>query len=66
MSKLTGEVLGALCTKKGPDVYVACQEEILKSVSDNLERKIPDPEELNEGFMHKLTGGEKDVAQDIV
>ena len=56
-------MLGALCTRKGPNIYVACREEILKSVSDNLERKLPDSEELTGGLMHKLTGGENDTSQ---
>ncbi|CAH3155687.1 unnamed protein product [Porites evermanni] len=60
----SGEMLGALCTRKGPDIYVACREEILKSVSDNLERKLPDSEELTGGLMHKLTGGENDTSQE--
>ena len=64
--KFTGEMLGALCTRKGPDIYVACQEEILKSVSNNLERKLPDSEELTGGLMHKLTGGENDTSQETV
>ena len=64
--KFTGEMLGALCTRKGPDIYVACREEILKSVSDNLERKLPDSEELSGGLMHKLTGGEHDTSQETV
>ena len=59
-------MLGALCTRKGPDIYVACREEILKSVSDNLERKLPDSEELTGGLMHKLTGGENDTSQETV
>ena len=41
--------------RKGPDVFVACQEEILKTVSDNLERKLPDPDEVAESLVHKLT-----------
>ena len=61
----TGELLGALCTRKGPAVFVACQDEIVKSVSDNLERKILDPEEVAEGLVHKLTG-EKEIAHDTV
>ena len=64
--KFTGEMLGALCTRKGPDIYVPCREEILKSVSDNLERKLPDSEELTGGLMHKLTGGENDTSQETV
>lgn len=64
--KFTGEMLGALCTRKGPDIYVACQEEILKSVSDNLERKLPDSEVLTAGLVHKLTGEEKDTSQETV
>ena len=59
-------MLGALCTRKGPDIYVACREEILKNVSDNLERKLPDSEELTGGLMHKLTGGENDTSQETV
>ena len=59
-------MLGALCTRKGPNIYVACQEEILKSVSDNLERKLPDSKELTGGLMHKLTGGENDTSQETV
>jgi len=59
----SGELLGALCTRKGPAVFVACQDEIVKSVSDNLERKILDPEEVAEGLVHKLTG-EKEIAHD--
>ena len=59
-------MLGALCTRKGPDIYVACREEILKSVSDNLERKLPDSEELIGGLMQKLTGGENDTSQETV
>ena len=59
-------MLGALCTRKGPEVFVACREEILKNVSDNLERKILDPEEVAEGLVHKLTGGDKDTPQDAV
>ena len=61
----TGELLGALCTRKGPAVFVACQDEIVKSVSDNLERKLLDPEEVAEGLVHKLTG-EKEIAHDTV
>ena len=59
-------MLGALCTRKGPEVFVACQEEILKNVSDNLERKLPDPDEVAESLVHKLTGGEKETTQDTV
>ena len=59
-------MLGALCTRKGPDLYVACREEILKSVSDNLERKLPDSEELTGSLMHKLTGGENATSQETV
>ena len=59
-------MLGALCARKGPDVFVACQEEILKTVSDNLERKLPDPDEVAESLVHKLTSGEKDTTQDTV
>ena len=64
--KFTGEMLGALCTRKGPDIYVACREELLKSVGDNLERKLPDSEELTAGLMHKLTGEEKDTTPETV
>ena len=59
-------MLGALCTRKGPDVFVACREEILKNVSENLERKLPDPDEVAESLVHKLTGGEKDTTQESV
>ena len=34
-------MLGALCQLKGSDVYTACRETLLKSVSDNLERRLP-------------------------
>lgn len=63
---MIGEVLGALCTTKGPEVFVSCRDEILKNVSENLERKLPDPSELDQGLVYKLTGAEKDTAQDTV
>ncbi|KAK2561519.1 hypothetical protein P5673_015491 [Acropora cervicornis] len=49
------ELLGALCVRKGPCIYVACQEEILKNVGDNLERRLPDPIDVAEGLVQKLT-----------
>lgn len=61
-----GEVLGALCATKGPEVFLACRDEILKNVSENLERKLPDPCEVAEGLVYKLTGAEKDTEQDTV
>ncbi|KAJ7369805.1 hypothetical protein OS493_036321 [Desmophyllum pertusum] len=61
----SGEVLGALCTARGPEVFVACCDEILRNVSDNLERKLPDPEEMDKGLIHKLTGSEKDTTEDM-
>lgn len=59
-------MLGALCTTKGPEVFLACRDEILKNVSENLERKLPDPCEVAEGLVYKLTGAEKDTEQDTV
>lgn len=59
-----GEVLGALCATKGPEVYVACRDEILKNVGENLERKLPDPCEVAERLVYKLTGAEKDTEQE--
>ena len=53
-----GEVLGALCARKGPVIFVECQEEILKNVRDNLHRRLPEPEDVTEGLVHKLTSGE--------
>lgn len=56
-SKHTGEVIGALCKVKGPAVFLICRDAILKSVSDNLERKLPqDCAEFAEmeALMHKL------------
>ena len=47
-------------------MFVACRDEILKDVSENLERKIPDPSEVDEGLVYKLTGIEKDTAQETV
>lgn len=59
-------MLGALCATKGPAVFIACRDEILKNVSENLERKLPDPCEIAEGLVYKLTGTEKDTEQDTV
>ena len=63
---ITGEVLGALCSMKGTGVFVACCDEILKNVGENLERRLPDPEEVAEGLMHKLTGSEKETGEEKV
>ena len=59
-------MLGALCATKGPEVYVACRDEILKNVGENLERKLPDPCEVAERLVYKLTGVEKDTEQETV
>lgn len=59
-------MLGALCATKGPDVYIACRDEILKNVGENLERKLPDPCEVAERLVYKLTGTEKDTEQETV
>ena len=64
--KITGEVLGALCSMKGTGVFVACCDEILKNVGENLERRLPDPEEVAEGLVHKLTGSEKETGEEKV
>lgn len=47
-------------------MFIACRDEILKNVSENLERKLPDPCEVAEGLVYKLTGAEKDTEQDTV
>ena len=52
-------MLGALCQFKGPEVYISCQEVLLKSVSENLERKLPHDSEAPEWvktdvLVHKL------------
>lgn len=47
-------------------MFLACRDEILKNVSENLERKLPDPCEVAEGLVYKLTGTEKDTEQDTV
>ncbi|RMX42240.1 hypothetical protein pdam_00011613 [Pocillopora damicornis] len=60
----SGEVLGALCSMKGTGVFVACCDEILKNVGENLERRLPDPEEVAEGLVHKLTGSEKETGEE--
>lgn len=63
----SGELLGALCVRKGPCIFVACQEEILKNVGDNLERRLPDPIDVAEGLVQKLTsenhGAEDDLSK---
>jgi len=48
-----GEVLGALCHIHGPSVYLYCRDDILSSVSDNLERNIQDIP-LSEDLQKKL------------
>ncbi|XP_068751859.1 uncharacterized protein [Montipora capricornis] len=60
----SGEVLGALCVRKGPVIFVACQEEILRNVRDNLERRLPEPEDVAEGLVHKLTSGENSAGME--
>ena len=35
---MTGELLGALCKRCGPEVYQSSQDAILESVRSNLER----------------------------
>ncbi|XP_022785332.1 uncharacterized protein LOC111325729 [Stylophora pistillata] len=60
----SGEVLGALCSRKGTGVFVACRDEILRNVGENLERRLPDPEEVAEGLVHKLTGSEKETGEE--
>lgn len=47
-------------------MFIACHDEILKNVSENLDRKLPDPCEVAEGLVYKLTGAEKDTEQDTV
>ena len=47
-------------------MFIACRDEILKNVSENLDRKLPDPCEVAEGLVYKLTGAEKDTEQDTV
>ena len=47
-------------------MFVSCCDEILKIVSDNLERRLPEPEEVAEGLVHKLTGAEKDTGEEKV
>ena len=47
-------------------MYIVCRDEILKNVSENLERKLPDPCEVAEGLVYKLTGAEKDTEQESV
>ena len=60
-------MLGALCQVKGPAVFIACQLEILKSVSENLERNFPkDPVEGTEELFYKLSNGGKDKAEGTV
>ena len=61
-----GELLGALCVRKGPCIYVACQEEILKNVGDNLERRLPDPIDVAEGLVQKLTSEKHGAGDDLV
>ncbi|XP_048580229.1 uncharacterized protein LOC116601563 isoform X2 [Nematostella vectensis] len=57
----SGELLGALCKVKGPGVYLACQEEIIRSVADNLERKLPaDEVGSNEHLMQKLVPSQEE------
>ncbi|EDO29281.1 predicted protein, partial [Nematostella vectensis] len=58
------ELLGALCKVKGPGVYLACQEEIIRSVADNLERKLPaDEVGSNEHLVQKLVPSQEEVCQ---
>ena len=45
---------------------MACQEEILKNVRDNLERRLPEPEDVVEGLVHKLTSGENSAGMETV
>lgn len=45
---------------------MACCDEILKNVGENLERRLPDPEEVAEGLVHKLTGSEKETGDEKV
>ena len=47
-------------------MFIACRDGILKNVSENLERKLPDPCEVAEGLVYKLIGTEKDTEQDTV
>ena len=61
-----GELLGALCVRKGSCIYVACQEEILKNVGDNLERRLPDPIDVAEGLVQKLTSENHGAGDDLV
>lgn len=49
---------------KGTGVFVACCDEILKNVGENLERRLP--EEVAEGLVHKLTGSEKETGEEKV
>lgn len=51
---------------KGTGVFVACCDEILKNVGENLERRLPDPEEVAEGLVHKLTASEKETGEEKV
>ena len=61
-----GELLGALCVRKGPGIYVACQEEILKNVGDNLERRLPDLMDVAEGLLQKFTSEKRGAGDDLV
>ena len=45
---------------------MACCDEILKNVGENLERRLPDPEEVAEGLVHKLIGSEKETGDEKV
>jgi len=55
MCLLSGEVLGALCHIQGPSVYIHCKDQILSSVSGNLERKIQDDSITIEEVQRKMS-----------
>lgn len=62
---ISGEVLGALCQIQGTKVYISCKEEILSSVSDNLERQLPDAPPFTNQLQNKINGIQPDKATEV-
>ncbi|XP_031559428.1 uncharacterized protein LOC116295668 [Actinia tenebrosa] len=60
---LAGEVLGALCQVQGTKVYIGCKEEVLSSVSNNLERQIhvPDEPSVTDQLQKKMNGNQPEM-----
>ncbi|KAK3733797.1 hypothetical protein QZH41_015115, partial [Actinostola sp. cb2023] len=55
VSRVYREVLGALCHIQGPSVYIHCKDQILSSVSGNLERKMQDDSITIEEVQRKMS-----------